>query len=148
MIRHRYSKIEPRKYGTPNLEPTMTQQQFKDECDVNNILSKYKKSGLLTHVNKGKATFGDFTTLEDYQTSVEKVMAAQDSFSKLPSEVRNRFQNDPGKIIDFLSDEKNHEEAVQLGLMQRNILPETLTEQFEKALENNDNKRKKSKKED
>lgn len=41
-------------------EPSMAQQHFKDECDVNNILRKYESTGLVTHVANGTPSYGDF----------------------------------------------------------------------------------------
>ena len=32
-------------------------QSFKDECDINNIISRYAKTGLLTPVNVRPASF-------------------------------------------------------------------------------------------
>lgn len=115
-IRKRYDEHKSKDYGFEFKKPSLTQQQFKAECDVNNILAKYKKSGLLTHINKHQGNFGDFTNVEDYKTSLEKVMKAQESFEHLPSELRNKFQNDPGNLISYLQDPKNDEEAVKYGL--------------------------------
>ena len=36
----------------------------------------------------------------------------------LDANVRKRFHNDPAELIDFVSDEKNRDEAVRLGLLQ------------------------------
>lgn len=73
-------------------------------------------------------------------------MEAENSFNMLPSEIRNRFQNDPGQLIGYLSDEKNNEEAYKLGLKIRPKPPEpTIQQQMENALENNDKKRIKPK---
>ena len=49
--------IEKRKNGsirvyTVNNEPSMTDQQFKDDCDVNFIVNKFTKTGHLTHLAK------------------------------------------------------------------------------------------------
>ena len=62
-------------------------------------------------------------------------MQAQQSFESLPSELRGRFENDPAKLIDFLSDERNNAEAVKLGLKLERKAPETIQGAMEKALE-------------
>lgn len=122
-----------------------TQQQFKAECDVNNIMAKYKKTGMLTHLSKYQGQFGDFSGYEDYQTSLAKLDQAQRSFNDLPSEIRSKFFNDPGKLIEYLSDEKNHPEAVKLGLMVLNIPEPTIAQEMETALAKNDQKRESNK---
>jgi len=142
-----YKPHPPRQFSfTPSGE-SRTQQQFKQECDVNHILAKYKKTGMISHLNKHQGQFGDFSNLEDYQTSLIKLQTAQESFNALPSELRSKFQNDPAQLIAFLSDPKNKEEAKKYNLLKPEIIPtETKIENaFEKALEKNDQKRSKAK---
>ena len=139
----RFNPHPPRTYAFKTTGESMTQQQFKAECDVNNILAKYKRTGMLTHIQKHQGNFGDFSSIEDYQTSLGKLMQAQQSFESLPSELRARFENDPAKLIDFLSDERNNAEAVKLGLKLERKAPETIQGAMEKALETNDKKRSK-----
>lgn len=95
---------------------SLTQQQFKDETNVNNILKKYQKTGLLTHVNSSQPSFGDFSSVEDYQVSLSKIQQAQQSFFNLPSELRNKFHNDPSKLIEFINNPKNDEDSYKYGL--------------------------------
>ena len=40
----------------------------------------------------------------------------QKAFDALPAELRERFENDPGKFVEFCLDPKNKDEAVELGL--------------------------------
>ena len=112
----RFNTHPPRTYAFQTTGESMTQQQFKAECDVNNILAKYKRTGMLSHIQKHQGNFGDFSSIEDYQSSLGKLMQAQQSFESLPSELRAKFENDPAQLISFLSDEKNNAEAVKLGL--------------------------------
>lgn len=144
----RFDTHPPRTYAFQTTGVSMTQQQFKAECDVNNILAKYKRTGMLSHIQKHQGNFGDFSSIEDYQTSLGKLMQAQQSFESLPSELRAKFENDPAQLISFLSDEKNNAEAVKLGLKIERKAPETIQGAMEKALEANDAKRQKNDKKD
>lgn len=92
-------------------------QSFKDECDVNKIMHKYRVTGVLTHLRTQSPKYGDFTNVTDYQTSLNAVMAAQDAFSHLPAKVRSRFGNDPSQLLAFIEDPTNKEEAQKLGLI-------------------------------
>ena len=83
-------------------------------------------------------------SIRDYQSSLGKLMQAQQSFESLPSELRAKFENDPAQLISFLSDEKNNAEAVKLGLKIERKAPETIQSAMEKALEANDTKRQKN----
>jgi len=101
-------------------EPTLAQQNFKDECDINYIVRQFGLTGELP----GKPLspqYGDFTGVLDYHSAVNAVLAAQDDFMELPAQMRSRFNNDPAELIDFLSNEGNREEAIKLGLVAKPI---------------------------
>lgn len=109
--------------STINTEPSLTQQQYKDECDVNNIMKKYKATGLVSHLNKKIGKYADMSSVKDYQTMLDTVIEAQQAFDSLDAELRYRFRNDPGELISFLADEKNYEEALKLGLVNEKAPP-------------------------
>jgi len=97
--------------------PSMTQQQFKNQCDINQIIKKYEKTGMITHLNNNQGNYADFTNIKDFQTNLNMVINAQSSFDALPSEIRKRFGNNPSNLIDFVQNNSNYEEAVKLGLV-------------------------------
>ena len=97
-------------------EPTLAQQNFKDECDINNIVRQFGLTGELPS-QPLSPQYGDFTGVLDYHTAVNAVLAAQDQFMELPAQLRARFDNDPAKLIDFLDKQENREEATKLGLV-------------------------------
>ena len=97
-------------------EPTLAQQQFKDECDINNILERFGVTGELP-TNTRLPQYGDFSGITDYQSALNAVMEAQEAFMALPAAVRARFANDPAAFVDFCSDESNRDEAIALGLV-------------------------------
>lgn len=93
------------------------QQNLKDRTDINLIMKKYEKTGLLDFVkDPSKADYGDFSQVSDYQTALNQIMEAQEAFMTLPASTRKRFGNDPAQFVDFMQDPKNTEEAVKLGL--------------------------------
>lgn len=98
-------------------EPTLTVQSFKDECDINKIVSRALQGSDITHVNARVAQYGDFTNVPDFQQAQQLVIRANGMFMSLPAEVRERFANDPALMIKFLQDPKNRDEAVKLGLV-------------------------------
>jgi len=98
--------------------PTRTQQSFRDECDINNILRKFNVTGQLP-LGSVQPQYGDFSGITDYQSALNAVMAAQDSFLALPAKVRARFDNDPALFVDFASDEANKDELKALGLLRQ-----------------------------
>lgn len=98
-------------------KPSRTKQAFKAECDINNILNKYQKTQLLTHVNRQQGSYGDFSNVTDYQTALNTVIQAQEAFLGLPAKVRAKFQNDPSQFVQYVSDSSNYDEAIKLGLI-------------------------------
>lgn len=105
--------------GITFTEQTMAQQHFKDECDVNNILRKYETTGLLTHVANGTPSYGDFSSVLDFQHAQNILIAAQDAFDALPASLRKRFDNDPAVMLEFIENPDNREEAEKLGLVNK-----------------------------
>lgn len=99
-----------------------TEQSHKNECDVNMIIRKYDKTGLITHTQEFEAKFGDMRG-DDYKTMLDKVVAAREKFDGLPSHVRDRFENSPEKFLRFFEDENNREEAIKLGLIEASTDP-------------------------
>ena len=98
--------------------PSKTQQQFKEECDVNNILRNYVSTGVLTHVNEREPIYGDFTEVpKDYGEMINLIHESEEKFASLPSDIRKRFDENPANMINFLQDEKNMDEAIKLGLV-------------------------------
>ena len=97
-------------------KPSLTKQSFRDECDINNILRQFNVTGQLP-VGSVQPQYGDFSGITDYQSALNAVMAAQDSFLALPAKLRARFDNDPALFVEFASDEANKEEMKALGLL-------------------------------
>lgn len=101
--------------------PTMTKQSFRDECDVNLILKRFESTGVVDHLASSNPRYGDFTSAEDYQTSLNIVMSAEDSFMSLDPKIRLRFDNDPVLFLDFVGNPANNTELIALGLAKPSI---------------------------
>lgn len=99
--------------------PSMTKQSFKAQCDVNNILKKYQKTGLIEHVNQYQGDYHDLYDVVDYQTALNIVIEANDAFNSLPSSIRKKFNNSPQEFLAFVSDENNIDEMYELGIADR-----------------------------
>jgi len=97
-------------------DETLTQQHCIAECDINNILKRYQNTGSLPYLIKQNPQYGDFSSISDYQTSLNTVLHAQAQFNALSSEVRDRFHNDPEKFLSFCNNPDNADEMVRLGL--------------------------------
>lgn len=104
-------------------DASLTQQHFKDETDINNILRQFNVTGMLPeHILSPR--YGDFSGISDYKTALDRVMDAHEEFMGLPAHLRAQFDNDPENLIAFLNDESNRSEAEKLGLVQPKNLEE------------------------
>ena len=103
--------------------PTRTKQDLKDQCDINKIFARFKRDGVLNHINANQPIFTDFTA-NDYQECLNKVIDADNAFLALPSNIRERFANDPQRLLSFIQDESNYEEGFKLGLFNARPAPE------------------------
>lgn len=100
-----------------NGEPIyFTEQNHKKECDVNEIIKKYDRTGLLTHVKRIEAQFGDMTGAS-FRKMQDEVARAKTMFEQFPADVKKRFDNDISKLLEFMESPENREEGIKLGLI-------------------------------
>lgn len=109
-------------YGKPRFEnlacgASMTKQSFADEVDINKILARFDKTGMISHLNQGQPFYGDVSEIADYQTALNVVHQAETLFGQMSAEIRERFGNDPALMIKFLDDPQNLQEAIDLGMV-------------------------------
>ncbi len=122
----RGSKRLPRITKTFSL-PSRAKQSFAEECDINNIMSKFNKTGILEHENKRTPQYGDLMPFDDYHAALNQTIEAQDAFDALPSDLRSRFNNEPGEFLKFVDNPENTEEMVELGLSEAPTGPSAST---------------------
>jgi phage internal scaffolding protein len=103
--------------------PGRTIQSFKDECDINTIMKRFEATGQVSHLNNRAPQFGDVDAF-DFRTAMDLVLDARAKFDALPSKVRDRFANDPARLLAFLDDASNRDEALALGLLNPPPAPE------------------------
>jgi len=99
-------------------DASRTQQHFKDETDINNILCQFNITGQLP-TKTMSPRYGDFTGIGDYHSALNQVIAAEGEFMTLPATLRARFNNDPQELIEFLNNPENMTEAQKLGLVNK-----------------------------
>lgn len=97
-------------------DPSLAQQSFKDDADINVMLERFRITGVMPQ-GVYMPTYGDFTGVNDYRSAQEAIRKAENAFMDMPANVRARFDNDPQKFLEFCADEKNRDEAIRLGLV-------------------------------
>lgn len=98
-----------------------TQKHMARATDINNILAKYKKTGVIEHINRAMARYGDFSEYSDVATleNMDKMAKAQASFEMLPAEVRNKFNNSMVGFFSFLEAEENRPTLEKWGILKK-----------------------------
>lgn len=96
--------------------PSMTDQSYKNSCDINVILAMYRKAGQPLPGSTDPELYGDFSKLPSFQNAQNLIIRAQEQFDGLDARVRRRFDNDPAQFLKFVNDPKNDSEMYDLGL--------------------------------
>lgn len=101
------------------IPPSMAKQEFKRECDVNNIVKHFSPRHMsqLAALAAANGRFEDLPDQLDYQDSLNLIRDAEQAFMALPSKVRDRFGQDPAEFLAFMGDPSNEKEARELGLL-------------------------------
>lgn len=97
-------------------EDSLAIQSAAEEADINTIVRRFGLTGQLPSDVRAPQ-YGDFTEVTDYQTAMNAVLEAEASFMAMPADVRSRFENDPGRFVDFCSNPDNRDEMKKLGLL-------------------------------
>lgn len=114
-LNSRYSNLDCSK------DKIRTKQSFKNQSNINTIMDKFTKTGMITpdQMAKRAAIYGDVSEIGDFQTAQNKVIEGKAAFMTLSAQIRNRFNNNPGDLLDFLTIPENREEAIKLGILQK-----------------------------
>lgn len=105
-------------------DPSLAQQQFREDSDINTIIRRFNLSGQLPQ-GVSAPQYGDFTAVTDYHSALNVVRAADEAFMALPAHVRKQFSDDPAAFVDFAVDPKNFDELEKMGLTVKRSLPES-----------------------
>lgn len=96
-------------------DPSLTQQQFKEDADINTIVERFGITGKMPD-NLRIPTYGDFTGVSDFRSALAAVEAAERDFMALPANIRADFDNDPQQFLEFADDPSNFSALREMGL--------------------------------
>lgn len=95
--------------------PSKTQQNQRESTDINKILKDFRVTGIIRQGIR-VPTYGDFEGVNDFRTAMDMMIEAQNAFMAMPSELRNRLNNDPQAFLEWCADERNLDEMRKYGL--------------------------------
>lgn len=93
-----------------------TEQAHKNQVNINTIMQKAMR-GQYVPTNSKAPYYGDFTSATDFSEAQNSILAAQAAFMGLPPAIRQRFKNNPARLLEFLDNPDNRAEAENLGII-------------------------------
>lgn len=98
--------------------PSMTRQEFADECDVNLLMKRYDVVGGGMPPAPGSVPmYIDFTSKPDnLMDALAMMKSAETAFMTLPASVRKEFDNDPLRFVEYAENEANLPRMREWGL--------------------------------
>lgn len=82
-------------------ESPKTQQQFKEECDMNRIVKNAERGIAPRFLARGVPQFGDFSNVPNLMEAHNIMQRAQEAFMNLPAALRLELGNDPTRINEL-----------------------------------------------
>lgn len=111
--------------------PSMTDQSYKDECDLGFIIENYVKKGI--PLPDSSMNYVDCTTVQEFQDAQMLVAEAKSNFEQLPSKERDRFKT-VENYLEFISNPSNLKESYEKNFIDRSsvsledVYPERYTQ--------------------
>lgn len=120
-----YSACYPWRHDVPYVDPlpSLTRQEFTDECDINQIMKNFEETGVLP-VNDRTPLYWDADAVPvDLQAALNQVAYADELFMQLPATVRKEFENNAVKFVHYCSNPENTKQLKEWGLLSPEVVP-------------------------
>lgn len=126
-----------RKSGYIPAGDSPVQQGDAPTTDINRMVESARRNSVGLPAGARQPMYGDFTRFsgDAFRQAQELRLNVFQAFSSLPSGVRNRFDNNPELMINWVNDPQNAQEAVKLGLrLPPEVKPPTPGQEIAEAL--------------
>ena len=88
-----------------------TVQSDRDSTDIKRLVNTAPP------FDPSQMTFADVTDIPDFRATQDRLADVYSRFAELPSEIREKFENEPANLVEFVQDPDNIDDAVELGLL-------------------------------
>ena len=102
-------------------EPTMTKQSFKDDCDINVIMDRYARTGVLPQSATPPKALDLVGLPAPYKEAMDYIISANTAFAEMPAKIRAQFDNDPARFVEFCSNPDNRNAIIEMGLAREGL---------------------------
>ncbi len=86
-----------------------TKQCYKDECDIDKIMTRFSVTGTISHLTKYEGVYADFSEF-DFHTQSTMLARGGEIFAALPAELRKEFSQSPARFFKYVNDPANAED--------------------------------------
>lgn len=90
-------------------KPSLCKPQFAADCDLSTIVQRFLKTGQLPNVGSRRPIEGDFTGVGDFQSIQDSTARLTQDFEQLPSEEREKYNNDPAVWLESINVNSHNE---------------------------------------
>lgn len=124
MSRWNYAAVRPHERVVTVIDgPSRTRQEFAKECDVNELMRRYQKTGVMP-VGRTEPRYLDCTAVPQFHDAMQLFLQAEAAFMRLPAVVRREFDNDPEQFVAFAQNADNLPKLREWGLAEPEKAPE------------------------
>lgn len=108
-----YDKPSP--VGTACRSASLTVQSEKSQCDINLIIARYKKTGVIDHVKRDSPLYADCEeAISALRRAEDLVEQTHDAFWSLPSDVRDQI-GEPSRLPSWAAEHRD--DAIKYGFL-------------------------------
>lgn len=109
----KYSTIGNVVYQPKSDKPSLTDESFKQECDIDFIISNFVQRGIEPPTTQ--AQYGKQFTSDDFVKALDTVTECKSMYECLPASEKERFNNSVTNFLDFIGDPKNLRVSYEKG---------------------------------
>lgn len=98
--------------------PSVTEQSHAKECDINCIMARYRKTGVLAPDHQLRSGYyADLCEIGSYEEMQQAIVDAESHFMKLSPDQRDAFGNNVYRFLDEIHDSSKIDKFIKLGLV-------------------------------
>lgn len=120
----------------PEKSDGRTQGQYKNECDINVVVSTYRRSDDPFPLQRafGSPMYANLPDQTDLHSALNMVADASTAFNALPSHIRERYKNNAAEFVGALSNPSERDFLLDSGVLEAHQLPERPSDRVKKIL--------------
>lgn len=114
-------KTNYNQYSIPTqfMGESVTQEQFSDECDINNIVNRYINTGYLPPSSR-QGQYLDLSKNLDFFEAQKRVQDAEQLYMEIPAQLRDHFSG-AGDFLNSFNTEDGLIKLKKLGFIQADL---------------------------